>query len=202
MYSSPPGHGAAIATAVLSDQALFREWEQELKGMAGGSHHALHFAEIYAKHTTLAPVADDTSCCFVRTDQGDAHRPSRCTDQGWRARRVDPRAEADRHVLIHGTDAQAGATLSAQCLSLRPQCVLNTPAKMCGGLACMTADRQMLGADIAGGDLDQQVARLPDEGRPHQHGRPFQVQLRLPGTGDHRRRPQRVMQSLVDMFTV
>ena len=40
MYSSPPGHGAAIATAVLSDKALFREWEQELKGMAGAHEHA------------------------------------------------------------------------------------------------------------------------------------------------------------------
>jgi aspartate/tyrosine/aromatic aminotransferase len=35
MYSSPPGHGAAIATAVLSDPALFCEWERELQGMAG-----------------------------------------------------------------------------------------------------------------------------------------------------------------------
>ena len=35
MYSSPPGHGAAIATAVLSNLALFSEWERELQGMAG-----------------------------------------------------------------------------------------------------------------------------------------------------------------------
>ena len=61
MYSSPPGHGAAIATAVLSDQALFREWEQELKGMAGASHYALHSEMLCANHDTSASAADRTS---------------------------------------------------------------------------------------------------------------------------------------------
>jgi aspartate/tyrosine/aromatic aminotransferase len=35
MYSSPPGHGAAIAALVLSDPALLAEWKEELRGMAG-----------------------------------------------------------------------------------------------------------------------------------------------------------------------
>ncbi len=60
----------------------------------------------------------------------------------------------------------------------------------------------MLGVEIAGGGPDQQVARVLDEGRPHQHGRPVQIQLRLPGTGDCRRRPQRMMQSLVNTRTM
>eukprot|EP00741_Cyanophora_paradoxa_P002613 tig00000615_g2535.t1 len=34
MYSSPPVHGARIASAILGDKALFGEWEVELKGMA------------------------------------------------------------------------------------------------------------------------------------------------------------------------
>lgn len=35
MYSSPPIHGAAIATMVLSNPALSAEWQAELAGMAG-----------------------------------------------------------------------------------------------------------------------------------------------------------------------
>jgi aspartate/tyrosine/aromatic aminotransferase len=35
MYSSPPGHGAAIAALVLSDPQLLAEWKEELRGMAG-----------------------------------------------------------------------------------------------------------------------------------------------------------------------
>jgi len=34
MYSSPPGHGAAIAAMVLSDPQLMVEWKEELAGMA------------------------------------------------------------------------------------------------------------------------------------------------------------------------
>eukprot|EP00775_Hariotina_reticulata_P011576 gene11576-11720_t len=34
MYSSPPGHGAAIATMVLSDPQLYALWKQELAGMS------------------------------------------------------------------------------------------------------------------------------------------------------------------------
>lgn len=34
MYSSPPRHGAAIAAAILGDDALMAEWRQELKHMA------------------------------------------------------------------------------------------------------------------------------------------------------------------------
>ncbi|KAK4538824.1 hypothetical protein CDCA_CDCA20G4849 [Cyanidium caldarium] len=35
MYSSPPGHGAAIVTRVLRDPALFAEWETEVQVMSG-----------------------------------------------------------------------------------------------------------------------------------------------------------------------
>ena len=35
MYSSPPRHGAAIAAAILGDPALYAEWCQELRMMAG-----------------------------------------------------------------------------------------------------------------------------------------------------------------------
>ncbi|GAQ81410.1 aspartate aminotransferase [Klebsormidium nitens] len=34
MYSNPPGHGARIVEAVLSDKQLFQDWTVELKGMA------------------------------------------------------------------------------------------------------------------------------------------------------------------------
>jgi len=34
MYSNPPVHGARIANAILGDQALYGEWEKEVKGMA------------------------------------------------------------------------------------------------------------------------------------------------------------------------
>ena len=34
MYSNPPIHGARIANAILSDKALYAEWETEVKGMA------------------------------------------------------------------------------------------------------------------------------------------------------------------------
>lgn len=34
MYSNPPAHGARIANAILSDEALYKEWEGEVKGMA------------------------------------------------------------------------------------------------------------------------------------------------------------------------
>lgn len=34
MYSNPPKHGAAIASAVLNDPELLQEWKVELKGMA------------------------------------------------------------------------------------------------------------------------------------------------------------------------
>ncbi|KDQ63696.1 hypothetical protein JAAARDRAFT_29716 [Jaapia argillacea MUCL 33604] len=34
MYSNPPLHGARIANAILSDGALYKEWEDEVKGMA------------------------------------------------------------------------------------------------------------------------------------------------------------------------
>ena len=34
MYSNPPLHGARIANAILSDKALYSEWETEVKGMA------------------------------------------------------------------------------------------------------------------------------------------------------------------------
>ena len=53
MYSSPPGHGAAIAAAVLSDPALFSEWERELQGMAG------------ALTATRAPVSTAMACSNV-----------------------------------------------------------------------------------------------------------------------------------------
>lgn len=35
MYSNPPAHGARIVSTVLSDPTLFKEWEEELKGMSG-----------------------------------------------------------------------------------------------------------------------------------------------------------------------
>ena len=35
MYSSPPLHGARIAAAILDDEMLFKEWEDELKNMSG-----------------------------------------------------------------------------------------------------------------------------------------------------------------------
>ncbi|PBL01057.1 glutamic oxaloacetic transaminase AAT1 [Armillaria gallica] len=34
MYSNPPMHGALIANGILSDPALYSEWEAEVKGMA------------------------------------------------------------------------------------------------------------------------------------------------------------------------
>lgn len=34
MYSNPPLHGARIANTILSDKALYSEWEGEVKGMA------------------------------------------------------------------------------------------------------------------------------------------------------------------------
>ncbi|TEB34962.1 aspartate aminotransferase [Coprinellus micaceus] len=34
MYSNPPSHGARIASAILGDQALYTQWESEVKGMA------------------------------------------------------------------------------------------------------------------------------------------------------------------------
>ncbi|KAK0198397.1 glutamic oxaloacetic transaminase AAT1 [Armillaria mellea] len=34
MYSNPPMHGALIANGILSDPALYTEWEAEVKGMA------------------------------------------------------------------------------------------------------------------------------------------------------------------------
>jgi aspartate/tyrosine/aromatic aminotransferase len=34
MYSNPPKHGAAVASAVLNDPDMFARWQQELKGMA------------------------------------------------------------------------------------------------------------------------------------------------------------------------
>lgn len=34
MYSNPPVHGARVANAILSDSALYSEWEGEVKGMA------------------------------------------------------------------------------------------------------------------------------------------------------------------------
>lgn len=34
MYSNPPSHGARIANAILSDPALYSQWEGEVKGMA------------------------------------------------------------------------------------------------------------------------------------------------------------------------
>lgn len=34
MYSNPPMHGALIANGILSDPALYSEWEGEVKGMA------------------------------------------------------------------------------------------------------------------------------------------------------------------------
>lgn len=34
LYSNPPVHGARIANTILSDPALYKEWEIEVKGMA------------------------------------------------------------------------------------------------------------------------------------------------------------------------
>lgn len=34
MYSNPPLHGARIANAILSNEALYGEWETEVKSMA------------------------------------------------------------------------------------------------------------------------------------------------------------------------
>jgi aspartate aminotransferase len=34
MYSNPPLHGARIANAILGNEALYGEWEGEVKGMA------------------------------------------------------------------------------------------------------------------------------------------------------------------------
>lgn len=34
MYSNPPAHGARIANTILSDKALYSQWEEEVKGMA------------------------------------------------------------------------------------------------------------------------------------------------------------------------
>ncbi|CAK5280549.1 unnamed protein product [Mycena citricolor] len=34
MYSNPPSHGARIANTILSKEALYTEWESEVKGMA------------------------------------------------------------------------------------------------------------------------------------------------------------------------
>jgi aspartate aminotransferase len=34
MYSNPPLHGARIANAILGNEALYHEWESEVKGMA------------------------------------------------------------------------------------------------------------------------------------------------------------------------
>ena len=39
MYSSPPKHGAAIVTEILSSPELFAEWRVELKQMADRIHH-------------------------------------------------------------------------------------------------------------------------------------------------------------------
>jgi aspartate/tyrosine/aromatic aminotransferase len=35
MYSNPPRHGAHIVAAILNDPKLFKEWDEELAGMAG-----------------------------------------------------------------------------------------------------------------------------------------------------------------------
>ena len=35
MYSNPPLHGARIAATILNKPELYKEWEGEVKGMAG-----------------------------------------------------------------------------------------------------------------------------------------------------------------------
>jgi len=39
LYSNPPVHGARIASLVLSDDALYKEWLEEVKQMADRIHH-------------------------------------------------------------------------------------------------------------------------------------------------------------------
>jgi hypothetical protein len=42
MYSNPPRHGAHIVAAILNDPKLFKEWDEELAGMAGYEHTHTH----------------------------------------------------------------------------------------------------------------------------------------------------------------
>ena len=35
IYSNPPAHGARIARDVISDPAMFQEWKEEMREMAG-----------------------------------------------------------------------------------------------------------------------------------------------------------------------
>jgi len=74
MYSSPPIHGAAIATAVLADPALRVEWERELEAMAMRIQD-MRGALVAALRTAGAPgdwshitsqVGALTSCSFGR----------------------------------------------------------------------------------------------------------------------------------------
>lgn len=60
MYSSPPKHGAAIVSVILSDPTLFAEWRVELKGMADriNDMRTVRNAPLYP------PRADPYLCCL------------------------------------------------------------------------------------------------------------------------------------------
>jgi hypothetical protein len=73
MYSSPPGHGAAIAALVLSDPALLAEWKEELRGMAGRIQQ-MRSALLQALHQVGVTRARAAPLCCVTQPLGVTQR--------------------------------------------------------------------------------------------------------------------------------
>jgi len=98
LYSNPPVHGARIASTIMGDEALNKQWLGEVKG---SSPRALAAVPPTSTELTPPPLSAPR---HGRPHHRDARRPLRRSRRPQHARRLEAHSAPDRHVLLHRPD--------------------------------------------------------------------------------------------------